>query len=185
MNSETLQLEYPSQLYEQIEQSLGQLLGSDVVVKNYDEYRTMTIESLTLLIEFRFGRAGARNSSGQYCHGYHIRIHCLLPRSAERSFLRVLDKVAAIERFVDRNSWGINIRQIDAPEFLRSEPSGLQYQLDQVVARAVTWRQNLYLGEGLNQSDEVREGIAWAVNPVNLDDADEYQSLEVQYASGH
>ncbi|SIO94976.1 hypothetical protein [Vibrio spartinae] len=185
MNSEILQLEYPSQLYEQIEKSLGQLLGSDVVVKNYDEYRTMTIESLTLLIEFRFGRAGARNSNGQYCHGYHIRVHCLLPRSAERSFLRVLDNTATIERFVDRNHWGIDIRQIDAPEFLRSEPSGLQYQLDQVIARAVSWRQNLYLGESLNQPDEERGGIAWAVNPEHLDNADEYQPLEVKYASGN
>ncbi|MDW6093151.1 hypothetical protein SBX64_11375 [Vibrio rhizosphaerae] len=185
MNSEILQLESPSQLYEQIEASLIQLLGNDIVVKNYDEYRTMTIESLTLLIEFRYGRAGSRNERGQYCHGFHIRIHCLLPRSAERAFLQVLDSIAMIERFIDRNCWGVDIRQIDMPEFLRTEPSGLQYQLDQVIGRAVSWRQNLYLGEPLIQPDEARGGIAWAVNPEHLDDANEYQPLEVKYASGN
>ncbi|EMY6817450.1 hypothetical protein ABCL21_004468 [Vibrio parahaemolyticus] len=182
MSLAKLKPDRPSQLYDQIEQLLTQLMGDELAVKGYEEYGRAAIDSPTLLIEFEDGRPGVRGGDGRYCHGYHISVHCLIPNSVKRSALVALNVAADVERFVDENRWGIDSRQIDAPEHLRTEPSLFQQGAEGFEGRAVSWKQNLYLGNSLLEPDEFRGGIRLAVNPSNQDDAGSYAPLEVSDA---
>ncbi len=182
MNSVKLQPDRPSQFYDQIETLLTQLMGDELAVKGYEEYGRVSIESPTLLIEFELGRPGIRGCDGRYCHGYHVTIHCLMPNSMGRAALVALNVAADIERFVDENRWGIDSRQIDKPDLVRTEPSLFQQGASGFEGWAVSWTQNLYLGPSLLEAEEVRGGIRLAVNPANQDEPAEYKPLEVAHA---
>lgn len=178
MSLEKLKPDRPSQLYDQIEDYLTQLMGDELAIEGYVEFGHTVVEAPTLLIEFELGRPGIRSGDGRYCHGYHVSIHCLVPNSMSRSALVALNLAADVERVVDENRWGIDSGQIDAPNLVRTEPSLFQQGVEGFEGWAVSWSQNLYLGPSLLEPDEERSSVRLAINPVNPDELDEYQQLE-------
>jgi hypothetical protein len=175
MNSQKIKPDRPSQFYDQIEAALKAHFGDELDIEGYESI-TPEIERSTFLIEFESSKGGARNNAGQYCHCFQITIHCLISNAHKRAALAALNVASDVERLVEFNRFGIDSLQIDPPEDVISEPSMFSMGKGGFEGRAVTWRQNLYLGDEPAQ-EEVRGGIRWAINPVDKNDPNEYKSL--------
>lgn len=65
---------------------------------------------------------------------------------------------------------------------ISAEEIAFDYRLDGYVVWRVTWNQKITVGSSVF-SDEIRDGIRFAINPGDDSDPDEYQSLEVLNAS--
>ncbi len=172
-----MEINRPSQLYDQIVSTMDGMVSGNLIVEGYEESGEPCIKGPTLLIEFEMGKPGVRGGDGRYCHGYHVSIHCIVPNSIKRPGLAALNLSADIERIVDFNRWGIDSIQIDRPLHIRSEPSLFQKGSGGFEGWAVSWLQNIYLGESCLDSEEERGGISFSIDPGDADNIDSYSLI--------
>ncbi|WP_299005047.1 hypothetical protein [uncultured Shewanella sp.] len=222
----------PSEFYQAIKQALqaqladwkAQGIVEEVLVQSYQGaerqaqiYSTLSLAAIFIEFEWQVEQASSGQGlygHGLYGHSYHIKLHCAVPQTAADNItpsttaaLMNLNLLAALTRFVDDNTWGINPLQIDKPKYLNTSGCGF-YAIDQeqshhehvnadisalgtheesthqdtthedVIVRVLSWRQTLYLGEQ-EQAEEARAGMRVAANPVNIDVTDEYRTILV------
>ncbi|WP_298770391.1 hypothetical protein [uncultured Shewanella sp.] len=223
MGQNTLSVSKPSEFYQAIKQALQALvlnwkaqgMVEEVIVQSYQgaERQAQIYSALSLaaiFIEFEWQVEQTSSGQGLYGHGYHIKLHCAVPQTvadnitpSTEAALMGIDLLAALTRFVDENTWGINPRQIDKPEYLNTSSCDF-HSISQALAnnepvdpevfdtsahqdsahqdsavRVLSWRQTLYLGEQTQSEEETRAGMRVAANPVNIDVTDEYRTILV------
>ncbi|MGL5370792.1 MAG: hypothetical protein ACRDBF_07175 [Plesiomonas shigelloides] len=170
-------IDTPSQYYDRLVSGLTNRLVSTVPVMGYDEYGSIELSGPTVFIQFEDAHPGERRQDGRYQHRLMITAHCVVPASVPRATLVALDLASEIERVLFMNTFGLSALCCGMPDIQVNGDTSFMLGFDGTESRGIQWIQPLYLGSSEFTDSPVRDGIRFAMNPVNPDDPLAYQPL--------
>jgi len=145
-----------------------------VTVKSYETGLKLHEIAPACLLDFEELPSGTASGEGRYPVNARIAIHCILGFDAYLLQLEIREFALAVSQFVDEEGLWIKgctekAKRIDAMPGNFSNETSMGYE-----SWVVSWDQVLNLGESKWGEEEVRDGVAFAVNP---DDKAEFVSV--------
>ena len=146
-----------------------------VTVKSYETELMLHEITPACLLDIEEFSKGVSCGDGRYSVTARIAVHCVLGQEVSNVLLRIREFAVAVSTFVDEEGLWIKgctekAKRIDAMPGNFSNETSMGYE-----SWVVSWDQVLNLGESKWGEEEVRDGVAFA---VNSDDEAEFVSVK-------
>lgn len=153
---------------------------SKVTVDSYDSDSNLHELAPACLLSLEEFEKGTDAGDGKYPAKCLFSVHCILGQELDNTEIELQELAIAVSQFVSDDGIWTTGSVVKPAKNIEAFPGNFKKGTDNAYSSwVVSWTQTIYIGSSKWSEDETRSGIKLAVNPVNDDQPQEYNSLEV------